>query len=122
MKFYYEIIPVIANACFGVMPSFDSYLREQLHFRSESKVALEDSDKKIKYFRGPGSGIQIFFPFTGAPRSMDVKTIEKLIGMVTEVENSTNERIKSFNHRRNLFLLIVDQQVSESILKRSTAI
>ena len=105
MKFYNEIIPVIANACFGVMPSFDSYLREQLHFRWESKVALDDSDKKMKYFRGPGSGIQKFLPFKGAPRSMDVKTLEKLIGMVTEVENSTNERIKSFNHRRNLILI-----------------
>ena len=36
---------------------------------------------------------------------MDVKTLEKLIGMVTEVENSTNERSKSFNHRRNLILI-----------------
>ena len=105
MRFYNEIIPVIANACFGVMPSFDSYLREQLHFRWESKVALDNSDKKMKYFRGPGSGIQRFLPFKGAPRSMDVKTLEKLIGMVTEVENSTNERIKSFNHRRNLILI-----------------
>ena len=53
MKFYNEIIPVIANACFGVMPSFNSYVREQLHFRWESKVALEDSNKKMKYFRAP---------------------------------------------------------------------
>ena len=59
----------------------------------------------MKYFRGPGSGIQRFLPFKGAPRSMDVKTLEKLIGMVTEVENSTNERIKSFNRRRNLILI-----------------
>ena len=123
MKFYNEIIPIIANACFGVMPSFNSYVREQLHFSWESKVALDDSNKKMKYFGGPGSGIQRFLPFKGAPRSIDVKTLEKLIAMVTEIENSTNERTKSFNHRRNLIhLLIVDQQVSESILKRSTAI
>ena len=63
MKFYDKIIPVIANACFRVIPSFDSYLREQLHFRWESngKVALDDSGEKIKYFRGPGSGFKDFF-------------------------------------------------------------
>ena len=43
--------------------------------------------------------------FTCAPKSMDVKTLEKLIGMLTEVENSTDERIESFNQRKNLVLI-----------------
>ena len=83
-------------------------LKDRISFSREAgfgNFALDESDKKMKYLRGPGSGIQRFLPFKGTPKSMDVETLEKLIGMVTEVDNSTDERMKVFNHRRNLILI-----------------
>ena len=49
MLFYNELIPVLYDASYGIVPNFEEYLRDQISFRWECKVANEKSEKQILF-------------------------------------------------------------------------
>ena len=100
MVFYNEIVPVIYKASFGVVPNFENYMREQMHFRLNCKTVFEKFEQQILFFKGSGSGIDRFIDFKGTPKSHDKKTLEKLISCVSDNESAVVKRKEYLLERR----------------------
>ena len=104
MLFYNELIPVLYDASYGVVPNFEEYLRDQISFRWECKVANEKSEKQILFLEGTGSGANRFFGFKGTPKAHDKKTLEKLISNVIDYQDDVEKQKTYLSNRRKALI------------------
>ena len=104
MLFYNELIPVLYDASYGVVPNFEEYLHDQISFRWECKVANEKSEKQILFLEGTGSGANRFFGFKGTPKAHDKKTLEKLVSDVIDYQDDVEKQKPYLSNRRKAYI------------------
>ena len=105
MLFYNELIPVLYDASYGVVPNFEEYLRDQISFRWECKVANEKSESRSCFWKELEVVQTASLDLKAPLKHMIIRhTLEKLISNVIDYQDDVEKQKTYLSNRRKVLI------------------